>query len=66
MSHTWSSQMHDKKTITQAEALAALLEAVQQLIRETRQQREQFDEFAAVYLRSRFPNGRPTDKWARR
>ena len=52
--------MHDKKTITQAEALAALLEAVQQLIRETRQQREQFDEFAAVYLRSRFPVARLT------
>ena len=51
--------MHDDvKTITQTQALAAILAALQRLER-------RFDEFAKVYLDARFPHGKPTDRWGR-
>ena len=45
---------------------ADLLEELQAMRQEQRALRKVLDEFCAVYLRSRFPYGKPTDRWARR
>ena len=51
--------MHDdKRTITQTEALAAILASLQRL-------EDRFDEFARTYLAAKFPYGKPVDRWGR-
>lgn len=53
--------MHDQKKIPheqQDERLDRILRALERLER-------RFDEFAGVYLRAKFPFGKPTDRWRR-
>jgi len=59
--------MHDnKRTITQGEALAAIIEALNTIIEQNRRSDERFDEFTKTYLDARFPYGKATDRWGRR
>jgi len=40
-------------------------EQIERLIRAIEKFTDRFDEFASVYLRARFPYGKPIDRWRR-
>ena len=58
--------MHDdRKTITQGEALAAIIQALNTIIEQNQRSERRFHEFAKTYLDARFPYGKGTDRWSR-
>jgi len=57
---------HGQRPTTTTATAADVLMVLRAIQQEQSELRRLFSEFAGVYLNSKFPHGRGTDRWARR